>query len=53
MTLDSKDTQKQGEEAQLPLKNMTFSSIFAEFYVTGRLQEQFFARQNLYLGNKS
>ena len=24
-----------------------------EFYVTGRLHEQFFLRQNLYLANKS
>ena len=24
-----------------------------EFYVTGRLHEQFFVRQNLYLANKS
>ena len=44
MTLDSRDTQKHGEIAESPSKILVFTKstkIFATFYVTSRLHEQF------------
>ena len=44
MTLDSRDTKKR-------IRNAV--AIFATFYVTSRLQEQFFVYDNFYLSHKS
>ena len=52
MTLDSRNTQKQGGAAQSTPKIFMLTNIFATFYVKSRLLGQFFECDNFYLSQK-
>ena len=53
MTLDSGDTQKQGEADVVAPHNMALTNIFATFYEMSRLHEQFFVCDNFCFLHKS